>query len=116
MPLTIKGGPCSNTKCVTNYDPKKPKILSIEDLKSSNQDKARITSHSTNAGSELNNHTTQEGIRKDLEAYSQIEIMEDLEVNSYKEVMLNEPNKNKDQTSANGRVAYSESSCQICHA
>ena len=33
-----------------------------------------------------------------MEAKSQKGLKEDLEVNSYKEVMLNEPNKNKDQT------------------
>ena len=79
MPLTIKGGPCSSSssKCVNNH--------STENNNSFNEDIVKITSSRANASNEINNHTTQE------------EIVKDLEVNSYKEVMLKEPNKNKDQ-------------------
>ena len=77
MPLTIKGGPCSSSKCVNN---------STECTKSSTEDKVKITSNRVNASNEISNHTTQK------------EIIKDLEINSYKEIMLNEPNKNKDQT------------------
>ena len=97
MPLTVKGGPCSNTKCVSN-NPTESKISSTEDLKSPTKDKVKITSNRANASSEINNHTTEKGIIRDLEVKSQKEIKENLEVNSCKDVMLNEPNKNKDQT------------------
>ena len=73
MPLTIKGGTysSSSSKCVSTN--------------CSNEDTVKITFSRANAGNEINNHTTQK------------EVMKDLEVNSYKEVMLKEPNKNKDQ-------------------
>ena len=73
MPLTIKGGTCSSSssKCVNDN--------------SSNEDIVKITFSRANASNEINNHATQK------------EIMKDLEVNSYKEVMLKEHNKNKDQ-------------------
>ena len=73
MPLTIKGGTCSSSssKCVNNN--------------SSNEDTVKITFRRANAGNEINNHTAPK------------EVMKDLEVNSYKEVMLKEPNKNKGQ-------------------
>ena len=77
MPLTIKGGPCSSIKCVNNN--------STECTKFSTEDKVKTTSNRVNAPNEISNHTTQK------------EIIKDLEINSYKEVMLNEPNKNKDQ-------------------
>ena len=73
MPLTIKGGPCSSSssKCVNTN--------------SSNEDAIKITFSRANAGNEINNHTTQK------------EVLKDLEVNPYKEAILKEPNKNKDQ-------------------
>ena len=86
MPLASKGGPCSSSssKCVNNNFTKS-KISSTKNLKSPTEDTVKITSSRANAGNEINHHTTQE------------EIVKDLEVNSYKEVMLKEPNKNKDQ-------------------
>ena len=78
MPLTIKDGPCSSCKCVNNN--------SRESTKSSTEDKAKVTSNRANTSSEIYNYTTQK------------EIIKDLEINSYKEVMLNEPDKNKDET------------------
>ena len=78
MPLTIKGGPCSSSKCVNNN--------STECTKSSTEDVVKTTSNRVNASNEISNHTTQKEITKDLE------------INTYKEVMLNEPSKNKDQT------------------
>ena len=62
LPLTIKGGPCSS-QCVNNNSTES-KISSIEDLQPSTGDKAKITSNRANAGSEINNHTTQEEINK----------------------------------------------------
>ena len=79
MPLTITGGPCSSSKCVNNNSTES-KYSSTEDLKSSTEDTVKITSSRANASNEINNHKTQE------------EIVKDLEVNSYKEVMLKEPN------------------------
>ena len=86
MPLTIKGGPCSSTssKCV-NSNSTEFKNFSTDDLKSSTEDTVKITSSRANTSNEINNHTNKE------------EVVKDLEVNSYKEVMLEEPNKNKDQ-------------------
>ena len=83
MPLTIKGGPYSSSKCINNNSKEFPTYKST---KSSIEDKAKITSNRVNDSNEINNHTTQK------------EIIKDLEINSYKEVMLNEPDKNKDQT------------------
>ena len=79
FPLTIKGGPCSssNSKCVNNH--------STENNNSFDEDIVKTTYSRANAGNETNHHTTQK------------EIMKVLEVNSYKEVMLKEGNKNKDQ-------------------
>ena len=73
MPLTIKGGSCSSSsrKCVNTN--------------SSNEDTVKITSSRANASNEIYNHTTQK------------EVMKDFEVNSFKEAILKEPNKNKDQ-------------------
>ena len=85
MPLAIKGGPCSSSKCVDNNSTKCSKS-STEDKKSSPEDEVKTTSDRVNIGIEISNHTTQKEITKDLE------------INTYKEVMLNEPNKNKDQT------------------
>ena len=56
---------------------------STEDKKSSTEAEVKTTSDRANIG----NHPTQREKTKDLE------------VNTYKKVMLNEPNKNKDQTS-----------------
>ena len=81
MPLTIKGGPYSSSKCVNN----RPKqFLTYKPTKSATEDKVKVTSRRVNASNEINNHTTQKGIIKDLE------------INSYKDVMLREPGKKMD--------------------
>ena len=73
MPLTIKGGSCSsNSSKYVNTN-------------SSNEDTVKITFSKANNGTEMNKNTAQK------------EVMKDLEVNSYKEAILKEPNKNKDQ-------------------
>ena len=75
MPLTIKGGPYISSNYANNRSkefPKyKPTIFSTED-------KAKIISN------KLSSHTIQK------------EIIKGLEVNSYKDVMLKEPNRKKD--------------------
>ena len=81
MPLTIKGGPYSSSKCINN---KSKEFPTYKPTKSSTEDKAKVTSSRVNASNEINNHTTQKGIIKDLE------------INSYKDVMLREPGKKKD--------------------
>ena len=73
LPLAIKGAPCSSrsSRCVNTNSP--------------NEDTVKITFSRANVGNEINNCTTQK------------EVMEDMEVNSYKEAILKEGNKNKDQ-------------------
>ena len=71
MPLAIKGGPCSSN--------------SSKYVNPSNEDIVKITFRKANDGIEMN------------EKYSSYETTKDLEVNSYKEAILKEPNKNKDQ-------------------
>ena len=71
MPLAIKGGPCSS--------------YSSKYVNPSNEDIVKITFSKGNNGIEMN------------KKYSSNEITKDLEVNSYKEAILKEPNKNKDQ-------------------
>ena len=75
LALTIKGGSCSSNSSklvITN---------------SSNKDIAKVTFSKANDGTEMNNQTAHK------------EVIKDLEVNSYKEAILKEPNKNKDQVS-----------------
>ena len=73
MPLAIKGGSCSsNSSKYVNAN-------------SSNEDIVKITFSKANNGIEMNKHTAQK------------EVIKDLEVNSYKEAILKEPNRNKDQ-------------------
>ena len=73
MLLAIKGGSCSsNSSKYVNTN-------------SSNEDTVKITFSRAIAGPEMNNHTVQK------------EVIKDLEVNSYKEAILKEPNRNKDQ-------------------
>ena len=81
LPLTIKGGPYNSSKCINNISKEFP---TYKPTKSSTEDKAKFISSRLNTGYEINNHTTQEGIIKDLE------------INSYKDLMLREPGKKKD--------------------
>ena len=71
MPLAIKGGPC-----ISN---------SSKHINPSSENIVRITFSKANDGIEMN------------KKYSSNETTKDLEVNSYKEAILKEPNKNKDQ-------------------
>ena len=71
MPLAIKGGPCSSN--------------SSKNISPSKEDIVKITFSKTDDGIEMN------------KKYSSNETTKDLEVNSYKEAILKEPNKNKDQ-------------------
>ena len=80
MPLTIKCGPYSSSKCINN---KSKEFPTYKPTKSSTEDKAKVISSRVNASNKINNHTTQEGIIKDLE------------INSYKDVMLRKPGKKK---------------------
>ena len=90
--LPLKGGPHSSSKQVKNNSTEcsKPstedKKSSTEDKKSSTVDEVKTTSDRVNIGIEISNHPNPKEKTKDLE------------INTYKEVMLNEPNKNKDQT------------------
>ena len=73
MPLNFKGGSCSsNSSKHVNTN-------------SSYEDTVKITFSKANDGTEVNKNTAQK------------EVIKDLEVNSYKEAILKEPNKNKDQ-------------------
>ena len=81
MPLTIKGGPYSSSKCINN---KSKEFPTYKPTKSSTEDKAKVTSSRVNASNEINNHTTQK------------EIIKDLKINSYKDAMLKESDKKKD--------------------
>ena len=81
MPLTIQGGPYSSSKCLNN---KSKEFPTYKPTKSSTEDKAKVISSRINASNEINNHTIQQ------------EIIEDLEINSYKNVMLKEPDKKED--------------------
>ena len=73
LPLAIKGGSCSNnsSKYVSTNSP--------------NEDIAKGTFSKANDGTEMNNHTAQK------------EVISDLKVNPYKEAVLKECKKNKDQ-------------------
>ena len=71
MPLAIKGGPCSSNNS--------------KHANSSNEDTVKITFSKANNGIEMN------------KKHSSNEVTKDLEVNSYKEVILKESDKNKDQ-------------------
>ena len=71
MPLAIKGGPCSSN--------------SSKYVNPSNEDIVKITFSKANDGIEMN------------KKYSSNETTKDLEVNSYKEAILKEHKKNKDQ-------------------
>ena len=71
LPLAIKGGPC-----ISN---------SSKHISPSSEDIVKITFSKANKGTEMNKQ------------YSSNETTKDLEVNSYKEAILKEPNKNKDQ-------------------
>ena len=84
MPLTIKGGLYSSSKCVNNRSKESP---TYKPTKASTEDKVKVTSSRVNTSNEIYNHTTQE------------EIIKDLEINSYKDVMLREPGKKKDLAS-----------------
>ena len=96
LPLTFKGGPCSSSsKCVNNH--------STENKNSFNEDIVKITYSRANASNEINHHTTHK------------EIMKDLEVNFYKEVMLKEPNKNKDQVPMEERSILSDHVKYVTH-
>ena len=75
MPLTIKGGPYISSNYANNKE-----FPKYKPTKFSTEDKAKIISN------EINNHTTQK------------EIVKDLEINSYKNVMLKEPDRKKDLT------------------
>ena len=90
LPLTIKGGPYISS----NYANNKPKEFpKYKPTKLSTEDKAKIISNKVNARHEINSHTIQK------------EIIKDLEVNSYKNVMLKDPNRKK-ESSTNGRMVY----------
>ena len=71
MPLAIKGGPCSSN--------------SSKHVNHTNEDIVKITFSKANDSIEMN------------KKYSSNETTKELEVNSYKEAILKEPNKNKDQ-------------------
>ena len=71
MPLAIKGGPCCNN--------------SSKYINPSDEDIDKITFSKANDGIEMN------------KIYSSNKITKDLEVNSYKEAILKEPNKHKHQ-------------------
>ena len=71
MSLAIKGGPC-----ISN---------SSKYINPSHEDTVRITFSKANDGIEMN------------KKYSSNETTKDLKVNSYKEAILKEPNKNKGQ-------------------
>ena len=80
LPLTIKGGPYISNKC-GHQSSKFPKQ---EPTKFFTEDKAKIISDKVNAGHEINSQTLQK------------EIIKDLEINSYKDAMLKEPNRERD--------------------
>ena len=72
MPLAIKGGShSSNSSKYVNTN-------------SSHEDTVKIATSRANDGMVMNNHTDQK------------EVIKDLELNSYKEAILKEPNRNKD--------------------
>ena len=80
LPLTIKGGPYISNKC-GNKSSKFPKQ---EPTKFFTEDKTKITSDKVNARHEINSHTIQK------------EIIKDLEIKSYKDAMLKEPDRKRD--------------------
>ena len=80
MPLTIKGGPYISNKC----GKKSSKFPKEEPTTFFTEDKAKIISDKVNARHEINGHTIQK------------EIIKDLEINSYKDAMLKEPNRKRD--------------------
>ena len=71
MPLAIEGGPCLSNSC-KHVDP-------------SGEDTAKITFSKANDGIEMN------------KIYNPDETTKDLEINSYKQAILKEPTKHKDQ-------------------
>ena len=81
LPLIIKGGPYSNNKGLSN---KSKEFPTYKPTKPSTKDKGKVISSRVNAGNEIKNHTTQKETVKDLEIYS------------YKNVILKEPDKKKD--------------------
>ena len=81
MPLTIKGGPYISNKCENKKSSRFPKYKLTKFF---TEDKAKIISNKVSARHEINSHTTQK------------EIIKDLEVNSYKDAMLKEPDRKKD--------------------
>ena len=81
MPLTIKGGSYISSKCEDNKSSKFPKP---KPTKFFTEDKAKVISNKVNTGHEINSHTIQKGIIKDLE------------VNPCKDAMLKEPNRKRD--------------------
>ena len=81
MPLTIKGGPYISSNYANNKSKEFPKY---KPTKLPTEDKAKIISNKVNAAHEINSHITQK------------EIIKGLEVNSYENVMLKEPNRKKD--------------------
>ena len=83
LPLTIKGCPYISSKC-KNKSNKFPKH---EPATFFTQDKAEIISNKVNARHEINSHTIQK------------EIIKDLEINSYKDAMLKEPDRKGDLVS-----------------
>ena len=84
MPLPIKGDPCSSSKCIKH---KSKEFPTDKPTKSSTKDKAKVIYSRVNASNKINNPTTQK------------EIFKDWEINSYKNVMLKEPDKKRDLAS-----------------
>ena len=78
MPLTIKGGPYSSNKIDESRE-----FPACKPTKSFTEDETKTISSKGNSSNKINNHTTQK------------EIMKDLEINSYRDVMLKEPDKER---------------------
>ena len=71
MSLTIKGGPCISSNYKLKEFPK------YKTTKSSTEDKAKVIFSRVNVGNEIDNYTTQKEIIKDLEINSYINVMHD---------------------------------------
>ena len=82
MPLTIKGGSYISSKHEGNNNSNK--LPRCKPTRFVTEDEAKIISNKVNARHEINNHTTQK------------EIIKDLEVNSYKGALLKEPDRKGD--------------------
>ena len=82
MPLTIKGGSYISSKLEDNNN--SSKVLKYKPANLVTEDKAKTISNKVNARHEINSHTIQK------------EIIEDVEVNSYKDAMIKEPDRKKD--------------------